>query len=751
MGQALARVRESAGLTQRELAARLCLHQTSLSRLEQGNRGCEPSLLRRYLRAVGTEEAIALLASIEAPWLHLPAPTLQHPDIDALRGIEQGLCALAELETRPSAPPAIRDLASLVYARLRRIGLFLVRRDHRVAFLGETGVGKTHALCRLGGLFQRPRNHGDARLPLLDVGGGGRTVCEVDVRSGKGFAIEVEPMDPEEVQRHVRDLCRVAIERNDWLASDATTIPAGPPQEIERALLAMAGLSQAAIRDLSGDAEAIANLAQRHRGQGLLAEIVVRLALWRRTRRVAEFDGDDVDAGQAWLREVFAAVCSGRHPDFPLPTKITVTVPIGFDDSSYRLSLIDTRGSQGASLEPELLPVLRDPRTVVVFCSPWRAAPDDAITLFLRSVLQTRRETTLSTRAAILVVARQGDAARAVDPHDPAARELAEEYLEREEAIQAALARLGIGDVGVLAFDAARGRREDLEHFVAERIARLRQEYLGDASAALAAVDELRLAAGEPGTQDQADALLANLRAFTGDNRILRGDPAEVGTAVTGALRGASTHAVRTAVRGRGASRTFDIYHHLGTSIVQDVARRLPRLGKRLDGRSDLASAVGERAGRLAGTTSAVLLEVTDLEADFLAAVEHYAVKAWRSHLRSDSGLWSELEEIELTGASFKDEVAARILAWMAGHRHVGEEVEAFIQRAWSEAVISRLAQRSVDERSQPKLADAGPSGRGARTNSRAATFGSRRKGQSATVTRNLRSGRGMQSSSSHF
>ncbi|WP_458095477.1 helix-turn-helix domain-containing protein [Roseomonas sp. WA12] len=743
LGLALARVREGAGLTQRELAARLSVHQTSLSRLEQGSRGCDPLLLRRYLRAVGTREAITLLASIEAPWRHLPVPSLLHPDIDALSGIEQGLCTLADIQQRSSASPGMMSLASLLYARLRRIGLFLVRRDHRIAFVGEAGSGKTLALCRLAGLFLHPRDQGDTRLALLEVAGGSRTICEVEVRSGRGFSIEVEPMDPEEVQRHVRDLCRVVTERNNWLASDAIAIPVGPPQEVERALLSMAGFLKDAPKDPAGKEEAIAGLARRLPGKELLADIMVRLALWRRTRRITEFDGDDCDAGRAWLQDTFAAVCSGRHPDFPLPAKIIVTVPADFSNLSYRWSFTDTPGTRGGSLEPRLLPVLSDPRTILVFCSPCRSAPDEAIALFLRSVLQTRRETNLATRAAILVTVRQGDAAGLPGPSGSGPQQVVLDLVERETSIQGALARLGIEDVSVLAFDAARGNRENLEQFFAERVTRLRKEYLDDATAVLAAVEELRCALGSPGAQARPEALLSSLQTFTGHNQVLRGGLLDVGETIVDALKGLSSQAVRAVIHGRGVSRAVDIYHHVGSSTVREIARRLPRLGVLLDGRSEARSEASTGIGPFTYTSSAVLLEVTDLEADFLAAVERYAGEAWRRHLWSDSSFWSGLEDLDLTGVPFKEQDVSRLRSWMVDHQSISDEIEAFIQRAWREVLIDRLSSPSGDERPQPRSSATAPGTEAATAYSSVASSERRWRNRREGVSKGLMLGRG--------
>ena len=63
-------------------------------------------------------------------------------------------------------------------------------------------MGKTTALCRIAGLEVQK---GDRPEPVLEVGAGGTTVCEVRLQRERdsGYGIHVEPMDADDFHREV--------------------------------------------------------------------------------------------------------------------------------------------------------------------------------------------------------------------------------------------------------------------------------------------------------------------------------------------------------------------------------------------------------------------------------------------------------------------------------------------------------------------------------------------------------------------
>jgi len=63
---------------------------------------------------------------------------------------------------------------------------YLINKNHRLAFIGNVGTGKTTAICHILGLL-------DGKDPILSTGSGRTTLCEVDIISDEMLKIEIYP------------------------------------------------------------------------------------------------------------------------------------------------------------------------------------------------------------------------------------------------------------------------------------------------------------------------------------------------------------------------------------------------------------------------------------------------------------------------------------------------------------------------------------------------------------------------------
>ena len=236
IGALLAEVREEAKLTQKEMARRLGVHQSQISRFESQDGDPETLDFDRYLLALGSERALKLSETLNVYWRHLPRPSPKHPDIDTLVEVEKALQRLEDFRQSTSMPLVLAGQADLFFRRLVEFGEYLLNLDHSIVYVGELGVGKTTAACRQAGLVTDLATAADLKGTMLDTGGGRTTLCDVYVQHGKGFAIEVAPLPDEEVYRLVEELCRSVQERKDGETPNQTSGDYRPPEEIERAL-----------------------------------------------------------------------------------------------------------------------------------------------------------------------------------------------------------------------------------------------------------------------------------------------------------------------------------------------------------------------------------------------------------------------------------------------------------------------------------------------------------------------------------
>ena len=114
LGRELARIRELAELTQADLAKRLGVSQTVVSRTESGERQMESDELQRFAEAIGTEEARGMVTRISRVWSELSRPPLGHPDHDLLWTAEGALRDLRALLGQPAIAQAFaRRIESL--------------------------------------------------------------------------------------------------------------------------------------------------------------------------------------------------------------------------------------------------------------------------------------------------------------------------------------------------------------------------------------------------------------------------------------------------------------------------------------------------------------------------------------------------------------------------------------------------------------------------------------------------------------
>ena len=243
MGTMLAEIRDAAGMTQRQVAERMSANQTRVSRIEAGDG--DDGDIASFLDALGTPRAESFAELLKVEWLHLPRPSLRHPDLDTLVEIERALTRIRAFLTDGQVPTVLAGQAELLEKRLEEAGRYLLALDHDVIYVGEIGVGKTTAACRQAGLVIDEATAADLKGMMLDTGGGRTTLCDVRVETGERFALTVEPIADEEIYKLVAEVCRGIYEK---LGGDSspTSPEFKPAEEVERALRNMAGLPRPA-------------------------------------------------------------------------------------------------------------------------------------------------------------------------------------------------------------------------------------------------------------------------------------------------------------------------------------------------------------------------------------------------------------------------------------------------------------------------------------------------------------------------
>jgi transcriptional regulator with XRE-family HTH domain len=693
IGALLTQVRKAAGLTQQDVAAKIGVHQSWVSRLEAGEGTPDTADYSAYLGAVTTDEARELRRVLEATWKHLPQPPLRHPDLDILIEAEAALGRLHSFKSGPSVPQVLAGQADLLFRRLFEFGEFLLNLDHRIAYVGEIGVGKTTAACKQAGLVTNPAAPGDLKGMMLDTGGGRTTLCDVYVRAGDRFSLEVEPVPDEEIYRLVEEFCRSVIAKGGPDQTVATAADFKLPEEVERAIRVMAKLLRP-VRRKGGpqQPDPAAELGAGRELADFKAEVASRLTLWRRTRKFIDFEGSDQLAGRQWLRDIFTKINNGRHDDFSLPGKITVTVP--FDPvagSPFNVVLLDTRGVDGSAIRPDILNQLRDRRALTVLCAKWGSAPDPSLQDLLKNVSETEVDPTLISRVAILVIAHAGDALSMRHDSGESAQDVAEGYEIKRGHVEDALHRINTAGIAVEPFDATTDAAADLTQFLVKKIVDLREVQSSAAKATISAIDQMLANVEKAQALATLDTINEDLSIFAQTHVRLKPSPKPVHNRLLSAVRTLHPRTVWAATRRSGEFWNFDVYQYLGDGAAAEAKRRC---ASPIDGLRELiTNRLGNKKYESAyGFLGQLLDDVSAWEADFVKAARHHALAVYKPPLSAAQDLWNKTEAKYGIGLkNYREEVAAELERWFDEREALQEALDQQVRRAWRTSVLQPL------------------------------------------------------------
>ncbi len=692
MGAMLAEIRDAAGMTQRQVAERMSANQTRVSRIEAGDG--DDSDIGSFLEALGTPRAESFAELLKVEWLHLPRPSLRHPDLDTLVEIERGLARIRAFLTDGQVPTVLAGQAELLEKRLEEAGRYLLALDHDVVYVGEIGVGKTTAACRQAGLVVDEATAADLKGMMLDTGGGRTTLCDVRVETGARFALTGEPIADEEIYKLVAEVCRGVHEK---LGGDSspTSPEFKPAEEVERALRNMAGLPRPARarRGVVTGPDPAADLARQYpKLDDFIAEFAARLSLWRRSRRVIEFDGVDPKAGRHWLRSTFTAINNGRHGDFSLPARITVTAPFNLVPGvRLAIAVVDTRGVDGSAVRPDILAHRKNARAVTLLCSKWGSAPDPSAQNLLTYVTETDADPSLLNRVAVVALARSGDALSMRHDSGESAEDIAQGYDIKLGQIEDALQKIGMQGVDAVAFDASADDPANLTTFIVEKIGSVRKVQADSARATILAVDQMLSNQQEAQAMAAMETVGGNLERFADRNRTLRGARRPAYERLIAAVTTLHPRTVWAATRRAGRFWNFDAFQYLGDGAAaeakirsSDVIAGLTAIVESDQGNPELASAHGFLAQ--------ILANAAQWEADFVNAARHHAAAVYHEPLGRAQDLWDRCEAAYGTSmGGYRDRVAADLRGWFEENVELREELDRRVARAWETSVITPL------------------------------------------------------------
>lgn len=700
LGRELARVRALAGLTQAQLSARLGVSQTVVSRTESGERRLESAELQAFAEAIGIEEAKGIETRRSRQWRALPRPPLGHPDHDLLWKAEM---ALRELQT-------LRDHSDIAQAFARRIGVLceeietaaekLLTRRCSVVFIGKIGVGKTSAICHIADLAvtgpDSPRPS-----PVLDVGPGRTTLCEVHVRTGP-TSIVIDPCTDEEIRAHVADfadkILGAAKGNGEKAAAQDGQIMS---REVERVIRNMANLRRLRRTDRDQPRDPARALAQRVIAEEqdrdgsdrdvasrLQYEVLTRIRVDRRQRRELRWDdGAGVDPYQ-WLKSEFHRINYGDNPEFTIPKRIYVSVdgPLIADIKDVEVRIVDTKGIDETVARADLEKHMGASHTVLVLCSGFNEAPGKEATDLLRRARDAGMEGD-GLQGVVLGLPKFDEALQMQDDAGEVVESIEEGYWLKTALVEEIVHQsFGFKDFSVKFFNSHEDNPSGIRRDLSERVGLLFDGYRNAVNDLINSARQLVENYQDEQVQEVLRQATEWVRSWIGRYMDVSWIEREAERSLLDVVEVAHPATTNATMRRKGGWYNLDYRHQLGYGarlVVSSVLRdRVRSFGDHCDTFLECAE----------HDPAQVLL--SQLRRAMERALQDVAERArllgetWFHHsLEEDGEFWSSGMDRWGRGAGYRSDIVDMNVDWFSKNGQLNEMVRALIKREWKRAM----------------------------------------------------------------
>jgi hypothetical protein len=437
---------------------------------------------------------------------------------------------LAKLRVLAEAANTPRQVSEDTRARVAAIQHardYLSDRSHRIAFVGQMGIGKSSMIAVLSQLVlgDTPRDRNSLRQrSVLAVGAGGTTVCEVRIRAASPkdphpFGLLISPLSIEAMREEIRLFAFDEWEhrRGPNQAGADENRRSSVPREVNRAIRNMMGLANMTSLAEQRTIDPLDDIINRHDSPNSLAtHLIDRASLLSRTETTWWWSEGDNVYGE--MKQRFDDLNHGRNPTAMLPQSITLVVPAplpGFTQG-IDIELIDTRGFDSRlGGRPDIQEVLRNPRTLVVLCTPFREAPGEGVRNLLKDI-QDDVEFRQAAARIMLVLMDHGDAesVNGADGNRVFGQGLRK--LECSRGLRTPGRGAFVSDEQIVAYDALQDDRESMVANLVGRIAAMRasmlsllEEQVRDANSFLDNVENKRVELARTAVDKRLKTLLA--------------------------------------------------------------------------------------------------------------------------------------------------------------------------------------------------------------------------------------------------
>jgi transcriptional regulator with XRE-family HTH domain len=696
IGHFLSQIREHAGIKQAELAKKITWSPAMLSRIEVGERSSSPDELQTIVEGINTPEALRLSEMLQRQWSILPRPPLSHPDQDILWNAEQAAQKLFDLSEQPEIKQSFQCRLEAYIEHIEKLAVQLLKREHQIAFIGKIGVGKSTAICQLANLtMPTPNGNFDT---VLEVGGGGITVCEVHVLTGAEYEIRIEPRTDEELRADIRDFAVHLLSTLDIKKAkdkdEADDNSQAISHEVQRALRNMSGLIRRSEKQADGKkitTDKAKELAQQFTEEReLIIEIMARMELHKRDSRSVLYHSSVGKQPFVWLKDTFTRINNGRHPDFTLPKRIEVVVPfplLNHNECSVRI--IDTKGidPNATAARPDLEGHLYDLHTISVLCSSFNDAPGTNPYQLLERAKNVNVQT-LELNASLLVLPHTGEALTVKDDSGQQVESIEEGYELKAEQVGDTLERLELRQLPVHFFNSYQDNVIELRNFLNHRLTVVRDSFRMQLNETIE--DTERLLANHE--QEQVQEVIRSagklIESWVRQHETLPKPNVNVQDDLINAMNRAHASTIRATIWRKGKWNNLDYCHHLSygsrllaNKLLMSNVSKFKDYCRTLSGNSEYTDAQ-DFIKQAENTLSSAFNEL--LEKVELTGKDYFSNELASGYATS---LWSNCEAEY--GRGYRNSVVQHNKDWFNEVRtqKLEQDLYTFIEREWKLAL----------------------------------------------------------------
>ena len=506
-------------------------------------------------------------------WELLPEPHFGHPDEELLWKAEESLRGISDLRNKEDIKPAFAHRLNENEREIKNAAELVRRTEYAIAFIGDIGIGKTTAICRVTDLFVQKQNR-TAPAPVLEVGAGGITICDVHIAQGPNYGIRVDPRTEDEIRREVREFVNLlTAPQETHQENDDSQAPYfnGTTKELERAIRNMSGLT---IQRTRVEGKLVSKDPAKELVQDFddadksVCEILNRMSIKNRTRRELWHSPILGKDPLVWLSETFGEINNGRHSEFSIPKRLDIIVSeqiLGENELSIRL--IDTKGIDDTAQRADIESHFGEPYTVVVLCSRFNDAPATSVQQLIERADEGQLTNNLKAKSAILVLPKHDEALAVKDDQGYPVESREDGYELKGDQAEMRLLSKFPGDMNrpdFYFFDAFNDDTQNFSNALLELVYGLRRMYSKDLEEIIKDANSMVLNYENEQVKAVQQQVAARLKVWLKSNQQVHPTAGQVTGGFLNHMRVPYASSVRASIRREGDWYNLDYHYQLG-------------------------------------------------------------------------------------------------------------------------------------------------------------------------------------------